>query len=427
MRSSAGPRVVIVGGGPAGLAAAEAAAASEIEVHVFDAMPSCGRKLLIAGKGGLNLTHSEGLAAFSNRYGARSGQLRPALRAFGPASIRAWAQALGIDTFIGSSGRVFPAEMKAAPLLRRWLTRLRAAGVTFHQRWRWVGFTREGALAFQHARDRAKTHEVDFDACVLALGGASWPQLGSDGEWCATLAAHGVAVTPLAPANCGFDCAFSTHLTARFAGSAVKSIAARCGTGARAVRGEFMLTATGIEGGVVYAWSAALREACAERGHAELAVDLLPDRTEEQIEHALAAPRGSRSLARHLERRLGLRGVKAALLRECASADELRDARRAAALIKALPLAVTRPRPLAEAISSAGGVSFEAVDEHFMLRTLPGVFCAGEMLDWEAPTGGYLLTACLATGRAAGAASARFACDSVRLQRNSARAPLAPN
>ncbi len=391
-------RVAIVGGGPAGLMAAERLAAVDgLEVAVFDAMPTPGRKFLMAGKGGMNITHAEPLPAFVARYGARATTLAPLLDAFGPQAVRDWIHGLGIATFVGSSGRVFPAEMKAAPLLRAWLHRLRGQGVHFHVRHRWQGWAADGALRFATPQGK---RQVAADAVILALGGGSWARLGSDGAWVPLLAERGILVEPLKPANCGFDVAWSAHFSERFAGEPVKpviaSIAGWC------LQGEFIITAGGIEGGLVYALAAPLRDALATDGHAELHLDLAPGRTLASLAADLARPRGHDSLASHLRRRAGIAGVKAGLLRELLPPETLTASDRLAAAIKDLPLPVSAPRPIDEAISTAGGVAFAALDEHLMLRDLPGVFCAGEMLDWEAPTGGYLLTACLATGHSAG-------------------------
>jgi uncharacterized flavoprotein (TIGR03862 family) len=394
--------IAVIGGGPAGLMAAEAAAEGGARVELYDAMPSVGRKFLLAGKGGLNLTHSEPLDIFLSRYGARRDRLAPLLRGFGPDALRAWAGSLGIETTVGSSGRVFPAGMKAAPLLRAWLNRLRAAEVRFHVRHRWTGWTEDGALRFATPRGERLARA---DAAVLAPGGGSWPQLGSDGAWVPLLAERGVDVRPLMPSNCGFDAAWSEHFRARFGGAPVKSVIASLacrGGGAFRLEGEFVVTETGVEGGLIYALSVPLREEIAATGAAVLHVDLAPGWELSRLMYELSRPRGRRSLSGHIQSRTGLKGVKVGLLRELVPAAEFSDSGRLAAAIKALPLRLVRARPLAEAISTAGGVAFEALDERLMLRLLPGVFCAGEMLDWEAPTGGYLLTACFATGRAAG-------------------------
>jgi len=391
-------RVAIIGGGPAGLMAAEVlAAGAHLDITVFDAMPSLGRKFLMAGKGGMNITHAEAFADFVGRYGPRREQLAPLLEAFGPQAVRDWIHGLGIDTFVGTSGRVFPTEMKAAPLLRAWLRRLRTAGVHFHVRHRWLGWTAGGALRFATPQGES---EFAADAVILALGGGSWARLGSDGAWVPLLAGRGIDVAPLRPANCGFDVAWSAHFRERFAGAPVKPVIASVGDTHQ--QGEFNITASGIEGGLIYALSAPLRDALENDGQAALLLDLVPGRSLQRLTAELAQPRGRDSLANHLRRRIGLEGVKAGLLRELCPPEKLNDAAAVAGLLKALPLPVVAPRPIDEAISTAGGVSFAALDGGLMLTGLPGVFCAGEMLDWEAPTGGYLLTACLSSGRAAG-------------------------
>lgn len=404
-------RVAIIGGGPAGLMAAEALASTleataglssnGLEVAVFDAMPSVGRKFLIAGKGGMNITHSEPISDFKARYGRRENQLSPMLDTFGPEQLRAWIHDLGIATFVGTSGRVFPVEMKAAPLLRAWLHRLRQQGVHFHVRHRWLGWqgpAGDGRLLFSTPAGEVR---IQADAVILALGGGSWAKLGSDGAWVPLLAAQGVSVAPLKPSNCGFDVTWSPHFRQRFAGQPVKSVVARIA--GRTQQGEFNITASGVEGGLIYALSAPLRDALESAGAAALTLDLAPDRSLARLTTELSRPQGRDSLANHLRRRLGLDGVKAGLLRElCPFTTLTAGPASLAAAIKALPLPVIAPRPLDEAISTAGGVRFEALDKALMLQNLPGVFCAGEMLDWEAPTGGYLLTACLTSGRAAG-------------------------
>ena len=392
------PRIAIIGGGPAGLIAAEQLAAVDgLEVAVFDAMPSVGRKFLMAGKGGMNITHAEPLADFIGRYGARQDIIAPLLDRFGPQQLRDWIQDLGIATFVGTSGRVFPTEMKAAPLLRAWLHRLRQDGVQFHVRHRWLGWADDGALRFATPAGE-KQHIAN--ATILALGGGSWASLGSDGAWVPLLAARGIDIAPLKPANCGFDVAWSAHFAGRFAGQPVKPVIGS--VAGRRQQGEFNITATGIEGGLIYAVSAPLRDALETEGRAVLHLDLAPGKTLERLTADLSRPRGRDSLANHMRRRAGIEGVKAGLLRELLPFETLTATGQLAAAIKHLPLPVTATRPLDEAISTAGGVAFAALDENLMLRDLPGVFCAGEMLDWEAPTGGYLLTACFATGRAAG-------------------------
>jgi len=391
-------RVAIIGGGPAGLMAAEVLGQAGVNVDLYDAMPSVGRKFLLAGVGGMNITHAEDYAAFVSRYGERAGDLRPLLDAFSPDSLREWIHGLGIDTFVGSSGRVFPSDMKAAPLLRAWLKRLRESGVQLHTRQRWLGWDEHGALRIAGPQGESL---IEADATLLALGGGSWARLGSDGAWVPLLQNRGIAIAPLQPANCGFEVAgWSAHLREKFAGAPLKTVSLAL-PGEAPRKGEFVLTATGIEGSLVYALSAPIRNTINRDGAATVLLDLLPDRNLTQIASALARPRGSQSMAKHLHRQLKFDGVKAALLRELTDATTFQAPQALAAAIKALPIRLVRPRPLDEAISSAGGVPFEELDEGLMLRRLPGVFCAGEMLDWEAPTGGYLLTACFASGRAA--------------------------
>ena len=401
-------RVLIVGGGPTGLIAAETLAAAGLAVTVFDAMPSVGRKFLLAGRGGLNLTHGEALDAFLPRYGSRREALEPMIRALEPQALRDWAHGLGVDTFVGSSGRVFPKEMKAAPLLRAWLARLRSAGVEFRVRHRWLGWADMSAPSSRVLRFATPDgeHRVDADAVLLALGGGSWAKFGSDGAWVPLLRGLGVEIASLAPANCGFDRAggWSEHFLSRFKGQPLKNVVGRivADDGRRHERaGECLISATGIEGGLIYALSAALRDTIAAQGSAMLELDLAPARSAERLAADLARPRGSRSFASHLQGQAGIKGIKAALLRECLPQDAFDRPALLAAGIKALPVTLTAARPLDEAISSAGGIRFEALDGRLMLRARPGVFVAGEMLDWEAPTGGYLLTACFATGLAA--------------------------
>jgi len=407
-------KIAIFGGGPAGLMAAEAASATGAQVDLYDGMASVGRKFLLAGKGGLNLTHSEPSEKFLSRYGVRRAQISPLLASFGPDALRAWARGLGIETFVGSSGRVFPTDLKAAPLLRAWLRRLRQAGVRFHMRHRWSGWDEQGALRFATPEG---VRVIQADAVVLALGGGSWPKLGSDASWVTLLTGRGVHIAPLHPANCGFDVGWSEHFRAKFAGYPVKSVAivARNDAGVESWhQGEFVITETGVEGGVIYAVSASLRDEILTKGGAIVCLDLAPDRDVPRLTRDLSKPRGKRTMATHLQRQARIEGVKAGLLREVASKEDFADPARLAAAIKALPLRLVAPRPLEEAISTAGGVPFNALDERLMIRALPGLFCAGEMLDWEAPTGGYLLTACFATGRVAGAGAVAWLNESGR-------------
>lgn len=389
-------QIAIIGGGPAGLMAAEVLAGSGHAVTVYDAMPTLARKFLLAGKSGLNITHSEAYDRFAGRFGAASPFLRAALDAFRPADVRAWAGDLGTETFVGTSGRVFPTAMKASPLLRAWLRRLEANGVDFRPRHRWIGFSPGGAV-FETPTGQIT---VTCDAMLLALGGASWPRLGSDAAWVPVLRQAGVAISELQPANCGFDVDWSPAFVERFAGAPLKSVTATSDVGT--VPGEFVISRHGIEGSLFYAHSAALRDDLARDGKATLAVDLAPGRTQDRIARDLKRQGSKASVSNRLRKAVGLDPVKIALLRECADPATFPDVVETAAAIKMLPIEVLRPRPIAEAISSAGGIALDAIDGNYMLKALPGVFVAGEMLDWEAPTGGYLLTACFATGRVAG-------------------------
>lgn len=422
-------KVVVVGAGPAGLMAAEVLSGAGVAVQLFDAMPSVGRKFLLAGKGGLNLTHSEPVDLFVSRFGQRRRQIEPLLRSFGSASVRAWAAALGVETFVGSSGRVFPTDMKAAPLLRAWLARLRhpAKGhsVQFFMRHRWTGWRSsapleggagDAASATPYVLDFDTPHglaQVPADAVVLALGGGSWARLGSTGAWVPWLQAKGVVVAPLLPSNCGFDVqnGWSEHFTSRFAGQPFKSVAIEF-TNAEGLKfarkGEFVATATGLEGSLIYAASSLLRDDILAHGSAKVQLDLLPDMPFDRVLSEVQHPRGSRSLSSHLKSRLHIDGIKAAILHELLNKEQMNDPVHLANAIKALPITLSAVRPLDEAISSAGGVSFDSMTEQLMLKSLPGVFCAGEMLDWEAPTGGYLMTTCLATGAAAGQGALAF-------------------
>jgi uncharacterized flavoprotein (TIGR03862 family) len=401
------PRLAIIGGGPAGLMAAERARAAGIDVDVYDSKGSVGRKFLIAGKGGLNLTHSDAPPEFAARYRERRDDVAAWLAAFGADALRAWARGLGFETFIGSSGRVFPMDMKAAPMLRAWVRRLRESGVVFHMHHRCTGWDAAGELVFSTP---AGERTVTADAVLLALGGGSWPQLGSDGTWVSWLRDRGAAVAPLQPANCGFDIGWSEVFAQRYAGAPVKPVVIswRDADGHQSRQGECVVTPTGIEGSVIYALSATLRDAITRDGETMIHLDLAPGREQTRLARDLAKPRGGRSLTEHLRRNAGLEGVKTGLLYEVMAKPDLADPDKLATAIKSLPLTLHAARPIAEAISSAGGVSFDALDSKLMLRDVPGVFCAGEMIDWEAPTGGYLLTACFASGKIAGEGAAAW-------------------
>jgi uncharacterized flavoprotein (TIGR03862 family) len=408
MTEAAIPRLTIIGGGPAGLMAAEAARAAGVAVDLYDAMGSVGRKFLLAGKGGLNLTHSEPVADFADRYAERRTDITRWLRTFDAQALRQWAADLGVETFVGSSGRVFPADLKAAPLLRRWLHRLRESGVVFHMHHRWLGWDDSGALRFATAHGE---HAINADAVVFALGGASWPQLGSDGAWVDAITGAGADVAPLQPANGGFEIPWSDYLFDRFAGAPLKPVIAhwtdRQGV-AHARQGEFVLTEYGIEGSLVYAIGAELRDQIAEKGEAILTLDLVPGYTQAVLTERLATPRGKHSIGDWLRRRAGLDPYKSALAFELIDKPTLADPFALAARLKALPLRLRKPRPMAETISTAGGVRLESLDHALMLRARRGVFFAGEMLDWEAPTGGYLLTASFASGLIAGRGAAAW-------------------
>ena len=401
-------RVAVIGGGPAGLMAAERLRHAGVAVDLYDAMGSVGRKFLLAGKGGLNLTHGEAFEAFVGRYRERAAVVGDWLRDFDADRLRAWARGLGVETFVGSSGRVFPTDLKAAPLLRRWVRRLHAEGVRFHVHHRWLGWTGDGALRFATA-DGEKA--VPAAATVLALGGGSWPQLGSDAAWVPLLEQAGVAVVPLAAANCGFERTWSEHLVQRCAGAALKAVVAQWSEPDGAIRqrqGECVISAYGLEGSLVYALAPALREQIRRNGEARLCLDLAPGYALDVLAARLTAPRGKHSIGDWLRRRAGLDAPKCALVFEVADRSTLADPVALAPLVKALPLTFHAARPIAEAISTAGGVALESVDGSLMLRDRPGVFCAGEMLDWEAPTGGYLLAACFASGWRAGRAAAAW-------------------
>jgi uncharacterized flavoprotein (TIGR03862 family) len=396
--------VAIIGGGPAGLMVADVLSEAGVKVDLYDAMPSVGRKFLMAGKGGMNITHSEPFDQFLSRYNSRRNYIGPMLAAFGPEALRKWLHELGIDTFIGTSGRVFPTDMKAAPLLRKWMQRLRLAGVNFHMRHQWSGWAddRHDVLCFSTPAGACK---IKADAIVLALGGGSWTRLGATGAWVPVLTGRGIAVEPLRPSNCGFTVDWSEHFRNRYAGHPLKAVRLTFMDAEGASfhqSGECVVTDYGIEGGLIYAVSAPVREQIAATGGAVIYLDLMPDKALPFLIERVSCPRGKLSMANHLRKRLGIDGVKAGLLREIVSAQDFTDPVRLCSAIKAVPVKLRAARPLDEAISSAGGVAFEALDDQLMLRSMPGVFCAGEMLDWEAPTGGYLLTACFASGHMAG-------------------------
>ncbi|WP_295762787.1 TIGR03862 family flavoprotein [Undibacterium sp.] len=404
MSDSFTPQVAIIGGGPAGLMAAEVLSSAGVQVDVYDAMPSLGRKFLQAGVGGMNITHSEAYDTFLTRYGPPQvqSQLQAALERLPPTALRAWVHGLGIDTFVGSSGRVFPTEMKAAPLLRAWLHRLRSDGVRLHVRHRWLGWSEDGGLRLANREGEITLHP---QATVLALGGASWPQLGSDAAWVTYLQEKTVDIATLQSANCGFEATWSAHLKDKFSGAHIKSVALSFTDpeGLSETRqGEMVLSAHGVEGSLIYAFSRRLRETINLHGSATFTLDLAPGRDAERILAEVSHPRGSRSLSSHLQSRVGISGVKAALLHECLTKQQMADPNTLAAMIKALPITVHATRPIAEAISTAGGVRFTSFDQNLMLTAVPSVFVAGEMMDWEAPTGGYLLNACFATGKLAG-------------------------
>ena len=398
--------VAIIGGGPAGLMAAEVVSAHSqgARVDVYDSMPSLGRKFLMAGKSGLNITHSEPFDQFLSRYGERRAQIEAMLKEFGPDDVRQWASGLGIETYVGTSGRVFPVGMKASPLLRAWLRRLSDSGVTFHLRHKWTGSivpaAEDGGLSELRLESPGGDVTIKADAVLLALGGGSWSRLGSDGAWVPWLKGAGAQVEPLRPSNCGFDVAWTSHFRERFEGHPIKSVVLSFGSFRQ--QGEFIITKEGVEGSLIYAASALLRDEIDAKGKAIIALDLAPDRSQEWLAERLSKPRGPRTMTSHLEKTVKIKGVKAGLLYEFVPKEDFSNAERLAHFIKNLQIPLIATRPLDEAISTAGGVRFESLDEHLMLRSLPGVFCAGEMLDWEAPTGGYLITACMASGYAAG-------------------------
>jgi uncharacterized flavoprotein (TIGR03862 family) len=403
-------KAVVIGAGPAGLMAAQELILAGVQVDVYDAMPSVGRKFLLASIGGLNITHAEDLEAFTSRYGARAPQVQTWLEMLSPQALRDWVHALGIETFVGTSQRVFPKDMKAAPLLRAWLYRLRGQGVRFHARHRWQGWADDGALRFSAPQGEVM---VRSDATVLALGGASWKKLGSDGAWVAWLREAGVVVNDLQPSNCGFDLKtpWSEHLRGQFAGQPVKPVALHF-TDSQGTefhkQGEFVITETGVEGSLIYAVSNQIRDEIAKSGQATIYLDLFPAFSHEKVLAEVSHPRGSKSLSAHLKSRLNLHGLKSKLLYEVLTKEQMHDASLLARTIKALPLTLGAARPIDEAISTAGGVALEAMNDQLMLDNKASVFCAGEMLDWEAPTGGYLLTACWASGRVAGRGAAAY-------------------
>jgi hypothetical protein len=387
----------IIGGGPAGLMAAEVISARRIKVDVYDSMPSLGRKFLMAGRSGLNITHSEPFEKFVTRYGKSRAHIEPMLKQFGPDELQEWAHGSGIETFVGTSGRVFPIGMKASPLLRAWLRRLDASGVEVHLKHKWLGWNEDRSLRFSTSEGEIA---INADATVLALGGGSWARLGSDGAWVPWLRRAGAEVEALRPSNCGFDVAWSPYFREKFEGHPVKSVVLSFGDFQQ--RGEFIITKEGVEGSLIYAASSLLRDEIESNGKAVMMLDLAPDRTHDWLVERLSRSRGSRSMASHLEKAVNIKGVKAGLLREFVSKEDFSSLQPLAHFIKNLPIPLIATRPLDEAISSAGGVTFGSLDEHLMLKSMPGVFCAGEMLDWEAPTGGYLLTACFSSGYAVG-------------------------
>ncbi len=394
--------IAIIGGGPAGLMAAEILSQHDVKIDVYEAMPSLGRKFLMAGKSGLNLTHAEDYSIFITRYGNQQHEIVKHLDNFKPSDLLAFVKELNVKTFVGSSGRVFPVEMKASPMLRAWIQRLQARNVTFHLRHRWSGWEDQ-----QWVFDTPTgIHKINSDATILALGGASWPKLGSKGDWVAWLIQAGIAVKPFSPANCGFYVKWSTHFSEKFHGQPVKSVTLSFKDFKQ--QGEFVITKNGVEGSLIYSASAKIRDELTATGQALLTLDLLPDTSIEKLTQALTRPRGSTSLSNHIRKTTGIQGVKLGLLYEFLSKEIFEDPKQLAKAIKAIHVPLVSPAPLATAISCAGGISFTELDDHLMLRKMPGVFCAGEMLDWEAPTGGYLLSACFALGKAAGNGALRW-------------------
>ncbi len=396
-------RVAVIGGGPAGLMAAERLAEQGLGVDLFEAMPTVGRKFMLAGKSGLNITHSETYDRFVTRYGSASAALRASLDGFTPENLRAWAEMLGSETFVGSSGRVFPVHMKASPLLRNWLKRLDNQGVAIHVRHRWTGFGADGSLTFETPTGERTVYP---SGTLLTLGGASWPRLGSDAAWVRILTEKGIVIKSLEAANNGFNVAWSETFRDRFAGSPVKSVVASADE--LSLPGEFVVTRDGVEGSLVYAVSKTLRDQLTHGNGAIFRLDLAPGRTVERLASDIERQNPKQSFSNRLRKAAGIDGVKAGLVRECLDEATRGDARRLAAALKSLPIKVDSPRPIAEAISTAGGIAFDELTPELMVKRRPGLFVAGEMLDWEAPTGGYLLTACFATGRAAADGMARW-------------------
>lgn len=392
--------VIVIGGGPAGLMAAEVLSQKGVKVDVFDAMPSLGRKFLLAGRGGLNLTHSEPFEKFIERYGNQKAEIEKWFQDFKPEDLRKWAASLGIDTFIGTSGRVFPVGMKSSPLLRAWLNRLIKSGVVFHTQHRWTGKITYGQGRLQTAFSSPEGEKLaEGNAIILALGGGSWAKLGSDGAWVKWLMNAGIKINPLKPSNCGFDTRWSPHFITKFDGAPLKSVILTFG--AFCQQGEFIVTKDGVEGGLIYAASIPIRNEIEQKGSATIMLDMAPNRTEDWLIQQLSKPRGTRSFSSHITKTVGIKDVKLGLIYEFLGKNDFNHPEQIAALIKRIPIQLTAPRPLDEAISSAGGVSFDEMNEFLMLTKMPGVFCAGEMIDWEAPTGGYLLSACFGSGRMA--------------------------
>lgn len=397
MSSRPSPSIAIIGAGPAGLMAAEVLTDRGLAVDIYDAMPSPARKFLMAGKSGLNITHNEPEETFLSRYTAPDQRLTRMVRGFSALDIQSWMKGLDIPVHVGPTGRVFPQMMKASPLLRAWLARLQQNGARLHTRYRWQGWSDDGGLTFNTPSGPLTTHPA---AAILAVGGASWKRLGSDGTWARHLAAHGVPLAPFTPSNCGFLCNWTDHMRSKFAGAPIKSVRLTAPNG-QATRGEFVITSRGVESGGIYALSAALVDQIVAEGQTQLSIDLLPDLSEPDIARHLNARPSKTSLSNHLRKSLSLSPAKRALVFELTDAPTRAAPTQLAAALKALPLTLTAAAPLDEAISTRGGVAWSALDENLMLKQLPGMFCAGEMIDWDAPTGGYLITACLATGRAA--------------------------